>query len=88
MNNAIAFVLRRLLITIPVLIAMSVVVFLIIRRVPGDPVRTMPGFRATDANVAELRSQLGLDRGLLEQYVSRAACCAAIWVQTSSAAHH
>lgn len=70
MNSAFTFILRRILITVPVLIAMSIVVFLIIRLVPGDPVRTMLGFRATDANVAELRGQLGLDRGLVVQYLS------------------
>ncbi len=64
------FVLRRLLLTIPMLFVMSVVVFLIIRLVPGDPVRTMLGFRATDQNVAQLRRQLGLDRSLLDQYLS------------------
>lgn len=63
------FILRRLLLTIPMLLVMSIVVFLIIRLVPGDPVRTMLGFRATDANVAELRHQLGLDRSLLDQYL-------------------
>lgn len=65
-----AFVLRRLLLTIPTLLVMSIVVFLIIRLVPGDPVRTMLGFRATDANVAELRHQLGLDQSLVTQYLS------------------
>jgi peptide/nickel transport system permease protein len=65
-----AFVLRRLLLTIPTLVVMSIVVFLIIRLVPGDPVRTMLGFRATDANVAEMRHQLGLDQSLLTQYLA------------------
>ena len=69
MNRQTAFILRRILMTVPMLLAMSVVVFLIIRLVPGDPVRTMLGFRATDANVAELRDRLGLDRGLVEQYL-------------------
>ena len=69
MNRQMAFILRRVLMTVPMLLAMSVVVFLIIRLVPGDPVRTMLGFRATDANVAELRERLGLDRGLVEQYL-------------------
>lgn len=69
MSRQMSFILRRVLLTIPMLLAMSVVVFLIIRLVPGDPVRTMLGFRATDANVAELRERLGLDRGLFEQYL-------------------
>lgn len=70
MNRQIAFVLRRILLTIPTLFVMSVIVFLIIRLVPGDPVRTMLGFRATDDNVAELRRQLGLDQSLFDQYVN------------------
>ena len=68
MSRQLVFILRRILITIPVLLAMSLLVFLIIRLVPGDPVRTMLGFRATDANVAELRHQLGLDQPLVSQY--------------------
>ena len=70
MSRQLVFILRRILITIPVLLAMSLLVFLIIRLVPGDPVRTMLGFRATDANVAELRHQLGLDQPLVSQYLS------------------
>jgi peptide/nickel transport system permease protein len=70
MNRSISFILRRTLLTIPTLFVMSVIVFLIIRLVPGDPVRTMLGFRATDENVAELRRQLGLDQSLFDQYVS------------------
>jgi peptide/nickel transport system permease protein len=70
MSRQLAFVLRRLLLTVPTLFVMSVVVFLILRLVPGDPVRTMLGFRATDANVAEMRRQLGLDQSLLNQYLN------------------
>jgi peptide/nickel transport system permease protein len=68
MNSRLRFVTRRLLQTVPVLFAMSVFVFLIIRLVPGDPVRTMLGFRATPANVAEIRRKLGLDQSLITQY--------------------
>ena len=64
------FLLRRLLLTIPTLLAMSVFVFLLIRLVPGDPVRTMLGFRATPQNVATVRAQLHLDDSLPAQYVS------------------
>ncbi len=70
MSGRARFVVRRLLLTVPSLLAMSVFVFLIIRLVPGDPVRTMLGFRATKQNVAETRSQLGLDQPLVQQYLS------------------
>jgi peptide/nickel transport system permease protein len=58
----------RLLLTVPTLLAMSVFVFMLIHLVPGDPVRTMLGFRATPQNVAVIRHQLGLDRPLVSQY--------------------
>ena len=70
MSPRLRFIARRLLLTIPVLFAMSVFVFLMIRLVPGDPVRTMLGFRATDENVAIVRAALGLDRPLWEQYAT------------------
>jgi peptide/nickel transport system permease protein len=67
------FKLRRLLVTVPALVAMSVFVFALMRLIPGDPVRSMLGFRATDQNVALIRHQLGLDRSAVEQYFSWAA---------------
>jgi peptide/nickel transport system permease protein len=65
-----AFLLRRLALTVPTLLAMSVFVFLLIRLVPGDPVRTMLGFRATPENIATVRAQLHLDDPLPSQYFS------------------
>lgn len=73
MSPRLRYIARRLLLTIPVLVAMSIFVFLMIRLVPGDPVRTMLGFRATDENVAAIRSQLGLDLPLWQQYLRWAA---------------
>lgn len=70
MSSRSRFVLRRLLITVPVLLVLSMFVFLIIHLVPGDPVRTMLGFRATDENVATIRAELGLDRPVVAQYWS------------------
>ncbi len=70
MSPRMRFVVRRLLVTIPILFAMSLFVFLMIRLVPGDPVRTMLGFRATDENVATVRAALGLDQPLHEQYLA------------------
>ena len=70
MSPRLRFVIRRTAVMIPVLIAMSVFVFLIIRLIPGDPVRTMLGFRANEENVATIRAQLGLDQPLLDQYLA------------------
>jgi peptide/nickel transport system permease protein len=68
MSGRLGYVVRRLLLTIPVLIATSIFVFLLIRLVPGDPVRTMLGIRATPDLIATVRLQLGLDRPLTAQY--------------------
>ena len=64
------YIVRRLFQAIPVIIAMSIFVFLMIHLVPGDPVQTMLGFRATPENVAIVRAQLGLERPLLAQYLT------------------
>ena len=64
------YVVRRLLLAIPVIVAMSVFVFLMLNLIPGDPVQTMLGFRATPENVATVRAQLGLDQPLLAQYLT------------------
>ena len=62
------FVARRVLSLLPVLIGISLVVFLLLRLTPGDPATIMLGERATPEKVAVLREQLGLNRPLWEQY--------------------
>jgi peptide/nickel transport system permease protein len=69
-NARTKLIVRRLLLAIPVVVLMSMFVFLMIRLVPGDPVRTMLGFRATPNNVRVVRRALGLDRSLVSQYLS------------------
>lgn len=69
MNTRLRFVLRRIALTIPVLLLMSVFIFMMIHLVPGDPARTMLGFRATPENVRQVTSSLGLDKPLPQQYV-------------------
>src|SRR5512143_2312197 len=64
------FLIRRLALTIPVLIGVATLVFSLIHLVPGDPVQAMLGESASPQDVAQLRSRLGLDRPLYQQYVS------------------
>src|SRR5689334_9788287 len=63
-----AFVLRRLLLTVPVVWIVVTLVFGLIHIVPGDPVALMLGEGASIAEVQGLRHELGLDRSILEQY--------------------
>ena len=65
-----AFLLKRALQAIPVLIGISLAAFLLIHLVPGDPARIILGAQATPEAVATLNDQLGLDRSLLAQYLS------------------
>jgi peptide/nickel transport system permease protein len=63
------FILKRLLLLIPVLLGVATVVFSILRLAPGDPARMIAGRRASQAQVIAVRQALGLDDPLLVQYV-------------------
>lgn len=60
----------RLLQTVPVLVGITLASFFLIHLVPGDPARIQLGVRATAAQVSALKHQLGLDRPLLDQYLT------------------
>lgn len=62
------FVVRRLLLLVPILIGLSILVFLWIRALPGTPATALLGERATPEAVAAVREQYGLDDPLYEQY--------------------
>jgi peptide/nickel transport system permease protein len=68
-NRSVArYLIRRLLLTLPVLLGVATLVFSLIHLVPGDPAQAMLGDGASAKDVAELRARLGLDRPLLQQY--------------------
>ncbi len=60
---------RRILATIPVLLIVALLVFLMLRFTPGDPAAVIAGDSATSADVAEIRAKLGLDRSVVTQFV-------------------
>ena len=64
------YLIRRLLLTIPVLLGVATLVFSLIHFIPGDPAQAMLGEGAAPEDVAQLRERLGLDRPLLVQYGS------------------
>lgn len=62
------YIVKRLLVLIPVLLGMTIIVFSIIHAIPGDPAETILGEKATEESKQALRDQLGLDKPWLEQY--------------------
>ncbi|MCW0206763.1 ABC transporter permease [Achromobacter veterisilvae] len=63
-----AFVSRRLLATIPVLVMVAVVVFAILRFSPGDPAIIMAGDGATPERIEQIRQTMGLDQPVIKQF--------------------
>lgn len=65
-----AYVLKRLLYLVPVLLGVTLLVFVISHAIPGDPARMMAGQKASHEAVENLRRSMGLDRPLPEQYAT------------------
>ncbi len=66
--NRLNYILKRVLQIIPVLIIVSILIFLMLRFIPGDPARLVLGDKATEAEVAAMHKKLGLDQSMLTQY--------------------
>jgi peptide/nickel transport system permease protein len=64
-----AYVARRVVMTIPVMGVVALIVFSLLHLAPGDPAVIMAGDTASAAQLAEIRSNLGLDRPLYVQFV-------------------
>lgn len=70
MSGRMRFVALRVLQTIPLLLGVTFLTFLIVKVTPGNPARTILGPRASDVEVAALSHRLGYDRGIVEQYLT------------------
>src|SRR5688572_3840263 len=62
------YLLRRLLATVPVLLIVAVLVFLLLRMTPGDPAAILAGDAANTEQIARIRQSLGLDRPIVVQF--------------------
>jgi peptide/nickel transport system permease protein len=63
------FILNRLFMALPTVVIVSITVFALIRFIPGDPAALMLGDMAQPEQIAEMRSELGLDKSLPEQFL-------------------
>src|SRR5262245_18482177 len=64
------FVVRRLMLLLPILIGLSILVFLWVCALPGDPAAALLGERATEESIAQVREQYGLERPVYVQYLA------------------
>ena len=64
------YIIKRLFSTIPVLIGISLLLFFMLRMLPGDPAQVLAGQMATPQEIENIRQQLGLDRPIYEQYAA------------------
>ncbi|MFO8041868.1 MAG: ABC transporter permease [Alkalispirochaeta sp.] len=62
------YIIKRLILVVPVLLGISVIVFLIMAMLPGDAAQAILGSFATPENVARVRSDLGLDEPMVKRY--------------------
>ncbi len=63
-----AYIIARLLLSLPMLLILLTVVFIVLRAIPGDPITALYGGRAPPDVVEEAKRQLGLDRPIVVQY--------------------
>ncbi len=69
MNGFAQYLIRRFAASLVAMLGVSVIVFLMVRVLPGDPARVIAGLLASEEEVARIRVQLGLDKPLHVQYI-------------------
>jgi len=67
--SGLSYLMRRLVLAVVVVVAVSMLTFLVVRLVPSDPAALFAGPRPTQAQIAQARERLGLDRSLPVQYL-------------------
>lgn len=64
------YLIRRLMMAVPVMGLIALIVFLLLRLTPGDPAQAIAGDQATPAQIAAIRDSLGLDEPLVSQFIT------------------
>ena len=67
------YVVRRLLLVVPILLGLSILVFVWVRALPGSPISSLLGERATPALVAQYRDRYGFNEPIYKQYFKQSA---------------
>ena len=62
------YILRRLGLAVPTLLGVTLIIFVMVRLIPGDPARVIAGLTASEEEVARLRVELGINRPIHVQY--------------------
>jgi len=63
------YIVKRILLFIPTLLGITLITFILMQALPGDPVQGMAGDRANPETIARIRAELGQDRPLPLQYI-------------------
>lgn len=64
------YLVRRVLLSVPTVLGVATLIFLLVHLLPGDPARVIAGVNATPADVERIRHQLGLDQPGWQQYLT------------------
>ena len=81
------YVVRRLLLVIPILFGLSILVFFWVRALPGSPISSLLGERATPQLVQQYKERYGLDQPVYQQYVKQLRAWSEFDFGTSTATH-
>src|SRR6187551_2898881 len=81
------YVVRRLLLLIPILFGLSILVFFWVRALPGSPISSILGERATPALIQQYKDRYGLDEPIYKQYVKQLRAWSHADFGTSIATH-
>ena len=81
------YVVRRLLLLIPILFGLSILVFFWVRALPGSPISSILGERATPALIQQYKERYGLDEPIYKQYVKQLRAWSHADFGTSIATH-